>query len=394
MSLFLGILYYYDPTAFMSSYNSYNTTSNPAYFRHFTHFMHHYTFVESVSGCPVNLYNMFTCSVDKELLFKQSWYKTFYKNFTNFSNNTLPALEDFNNTVIGNTVLKSMLDPLNNWTNIAPCIVGMYNLYENYMRVHSTEITARWAKITGRDTTILSSWDNYFIAIDTPKLSSTYILSVITPDYAEIDEITVFVDTALNTLYVTSMQWDSTAYFENYTEPQSSATTYHWNFGDGTSSTEINPIHTFPKYDSIYIVCLTATNSCNSYTFCDTVRVDSMHQGMYNKVQKPIKLFTNQNSANLQSQVTIPPDKEFIKLTNYPNPFDNSTSIDYEIWQSYSNAELRITNVLGQQIIIQKLVKPVDKINIDGSALHDGLYYYSIFIDGAIKQTKSMSVTH
>ena len=83
-----------------------------------------------------------------------------------------------------------------------------------------------------------------------------------------------------------------------------------------------------------------------------------------------------------------------IALTNYPNPFGSSTIIDYEIWQAYSNAELRITNILGQQVFIQKLNKPVDKIQIDGSALLDGLYYYSIIIEGSVKQTKTMAVMH
>ncbi len=83
-----------------------------------------------------------------------------------------------------------------------------------------------------------------------------------------------------------------------------------------------------------------------------------------------------------------------IALINYPNPFSNNTIIDYEIWQAYSNAELIISDILGQPILKQKLNKPIDKIQIDGSALHDGLYYYSIIIDGSIKQTRSMAVMH
>ena len=80
------------------------------------------------------------------------------------------------------------------------------------------------------------------------------------------------------------------------------------------------------------------------------------------------------------------------QLSNYPNPFDQSTIIDYEIWQIYSKAELRITNVLGQEVYNQKLNRPMDKVQIDGSALHDGLYYYSLIVDGTVKLTKTMSV--
>ncbi|MFZ4797538.1 MAG: T9SS type A sorting domain-containing protein [Bacteroidia bacterium] len=73
---------------------------------------------------------------------------------------------------------------------------------------------------------------------------------------------------------------------------------------------------------------------------------------------------------------------------------NNSTIIDYEIWQNYTNAELRITNVLGQTLFTQKLNKPIDKIQVDGGALSNGIYYYSIIVDGTVSQTKSMSVIH
>jgi hypothetical protein len=66
--------------------------------------------------------------------------------------------------------------------------------------------------------------------------------------------------------------------------------------------------------------------------------------------------------------------------------------VDYEIWQTFSKAELRITNVLGQEIYIQKLNRPMDKVQIDGSALHASLYYYSLIVDGTVKLTKTMSV--
>ncbi len=52
------------------------------------------------------------------------------------------------------------------------------------------------------------------------------------------------------------------------------ADTYYWDFGDGASSTEENPVHFYEK-DSVYQVCLTAFNSeyewlCKD-TYCDSV---------------------------------------------------------------------------------------------------------------------------
>ena len=48
-------------------------------------------------------------------------------------------------------------------------------------------------------------------------------------------------------------------------------TSVSWNFGDGSPlSSEVNPTHQFPS-SGIYNVCLTATNSCDSYQYCHQI---------------------------------------------------------------------------------------------------------------------------
>ena len=188
----------------------------------------------------------------------------------------------------------------------------------------------------------------------------------------------------------------------NNTQPISSATNYEWNFGDGSAtSNELNPIHTFPAFDSNYVVCLTASNKCNSWQYCDTVWIDSLHLGgTFKAANKPAFFETNQQATekiNVRSVLGIKPEasnQQLVALQNYPNPFNQSTIIDYQIWQSFNQAELRITNILGQVLFSQKLQKPIDKVEIDGSNLANGLYYYSIVVDNSVKLTKTMSVIH
>jgi hypothetical protein len=361
--------------------------------------MHDMNFENATTPCPVNLFNIFTSTMDKEMFFKKPWFKTYYQNFTSFSDPGLPALTDFNDQVMSDTPLKDHLDALDNWGNIDPCMDNLFTMYNDYVQNHMNEITTSWSRITDGDTSILTNWDNYFVAVDAPAKSSKYILSVIAPSVAEIDEITILVDTLLTPLFAPAMQFDSTVYLMNYTEPVSTATHYEWNFGDGsTNSFETHPIHTFPAFDSNYVVCLVASNFCSSFTFCDTVRIDSLHQGgtLYTKKQTAF-YETNQTHEPVSKQAT---SKAYqmttnnIQLSNYPNPFNNSTIIDYEIWQNYTNAELRITNVLGQTLFTQKLNKPIDKIQVDGGTLSNGIYYYSIIVDGTVSQTRSMSVIH
>ena len=201
-------------------------------------------------------------------------------------------------------------------------------------------------------------------------------------------------------MFAPGFQFDSTVYLVNFTEPVSNATSYEWNFGDGSANSfELNALHTFPAFDSNYVVCLTASNKCSSFMYCDTVWVDSLHLGGNLKTApKPAFFETNSNNDKKPSSMVYRPLTNYqlstnnIQLSNYPNPFNSSTIIDYQIWQSFNQAELRITNVLGQTIFTQKLNKPIDKINIDGSLLANGIYYYTLIIDGNSIKTKSMSV--
>ncbi len=64
--------------------------------------------------------------------------------------------------------------------------------------------------------------------------------------------------------------WLSYLVFTNCSE---NATSYHWDFGDNTYSTQENPIHSYSE-DGEYIVELTAYNDNASDTFSDTILVN------------------------------------------------------------------------------------------------------------------------
>ncbi len=55
----------------------------------------------------------------------------------------------------------------------------------------------------------------------------------------------------------------------------SPAGTYAWTFGDGTSSTDMSPTHTYEK-NGTYTVCLNVTNSCGTKQKCQTVSVNAV----------------------------------------------------------------------------------------------------------------------
>ena len=58
-----------------------------------------------------------------------------------------------------------------------------------------------------------------------------------------------------------------------FTNTSTDATDYVWSFGDGTTSTQENPIHIYTQSGS-QTVCLTASNECSSDTHCTTITID------------------------------------------------------------------------------------------------------------------------
>ncbi|HOY05706.1 MAG TPA: PKD domain-containing protein [Saprospiraceae bacterium] len=94
-----------------------------------------------------------------------------------------------------------------------------------------------------------------------------------------------------------------TATFSNST---TNATSYSWNFGDGSAaSTQANPVHTYAT-DGTYTVTLTATNACGSSTTTHTVTVVSLPTANFSTnpalgCAPQTVQFTNQSSANATS---------------------------------------------------------------------------------------------
>ena len=57
-----------------------------------------------------------------------------------------------------------------------------------------------------------------------------------------------------------------------FTNQSSNTTQYLWDFGDGSFSSQTNPLHYYPS-PGTYTVCLTSTNNCGSDSICNTVTI-------------------------------------------------------------------------------------------------------------------------
>ncbi len=382
-----------------------NGISDDNYLKYFNSFMFTIGFTDYEYSWCYPYYTFFTQTESAiwDSIIRLPAFATYYNNFENIMDEDLRVLDQFTDIINANIIYKNyfnehLMDESNASCIIEKVIPNYINYaYNNYKRLSTSSyyvpLDISWYKIT-KDTIEMRAWKDQYARIDSPVYTTTYLQQVYhSSGLVNIDSRTIFIDTSLAPLFYPTMQWDSSAYFTNATIPISSTNTYLWNFGDGSgTSNDVNPFHTFPAFDSNYVVCLTSTNRCGSYTYCDTVWIDSLHIGGSFKVISVRHSERSEGTQDASSYLSKTNAANNCQLSNYPNPFDQSTMIDYEIWQTYSKAELRITNVLGQEVFSQKLNRPMDKVQIDGSALHDALYYYSLIVDGTVKLTKTMSV--
>ncbi len=136
-----------------------------------------------------------------------------------------------------------------------------------------------------------------------------------------------------------------TATFENTT---TNATSFFWNFGDNETSTEMSPVHTYANNDD-YIVSMTATNQCGSFTSSGIVPIDA---------------------------VGINDIDETISMKAFPNPFSNEMVVEYQL-ENADNTVLSVFNVLGQKIEQIAIDDVTGSLKI-GSTYEAGIYLFRI----------------
>lgn len=130
-----------------------------------------------------------------------------------------------------------------------------------------------------------------------------------------------------------------------FTDASTGATSWSWNFGDGSpTSSQQNPVHTYAVSGN-YVVTLTVTNGCGTDIITQTVNV----------------IVTSINELVLAG----------IKI--YPTLATNQLTIEGLTTSSISNKEIRIVDVLGKTHLISTITNTKEIINI--SFLSNGVYF-------------------
>lgn len=105
-----------------------------------------------------------------------------------------------------------------------------------------------------------------------------------------------------------------------------------------------------------------------------------------------------QSAIGSQSSISNQPSEKISTAArleqNIPNPFNNSSSIDYYIPAGFHSAQLMITDISGHVLKTYSIAQNgYGKQIISGSELTSGAYQYSLLIDGKLIDTKKMILT-
>lgn len=144
-----------------------------------------------------------------------------------------------------------------------------------------------------------------------------------------------------------------TAFFTNTTTGQGTMS-YAWTFGDGNSSTAMNPTHVYTAAGS-YLVTLTVTNECGTATFSDSVAVSTVG----------LEELGDGNSMSI-----------------YPNPNNGNFALSISLTEN-ANVDLVVTNELGQKIYSSKVGEIIGNTveTIELGAVEAGLYFVTILVN-------------
>jgi len=151
----------------------------------------------------------------------------------------------------------------------------------------------------------------------------------------------------------------------SFNPTNSGATSYTWSFGDGTSSSQMNPTHSYPSTGKYSVKLVETNGTC------------------YDSVTRTVNIINaGTNDIKLIGSVSIS-----------PNPAINNLQLQVTSQQVNDNYTLSIHNILGEAVISKpiSLVAGDNKLNIDVSGLTAGVYFLRINGKGGVAETKKFT---
>ena len=200
------------------------------------------------------------------------------------------------------------------------------------------DATFNWSTGANTPTIIVTEEGNYTVSVDGPCVTGM------------VDDIQVIdVNPVAN---FTIQEGDFIGGFVNNSEW---GTSYHWDFGDGTTSTEMNPWHKYAD-NGPYTVTLTVMNYCDTISF-----------------SQPVQFSVGLNEITFGSKVNV-----------YPNPASNIINLAFGNIEDQA-VQVEMMDMRGQQISNQLVKVSANSVeSIDISSLTKGIYLIKMTTDSEV----------
>jgi len=150
---------------------------------------------------------------------------------------------------------------------------------------------------------------------------------------------------------------------------------YIWDFGDGATSTDINPTHTYAQGGN-YTVTLTAVVCSDTSVFVQEVSTWAV--GIAASPLPPPK----------EGEMQVPPLEGGVRggLNIYPNPTNNVLQLDYNL--NDTKASFQLFNMMGQ-LLYSEHISGTGHLTMSTQLLTNGVYAYRVISgDKMLKQSK------
>jgi len=112
----------------------------------------------------------------------------------------------------------------------------------------------------------------------------------------------------------------------------------------------------------------------------DTVQFG--HGNFYYNCHEFVPVGVNTISASVQ------------QFTVYPNPAANEVAINYVLQQGQNKGTLQLYNALGQLVTSNTITNTMGQVNENIAGLSNGIYYYTLSVNGIIAATSKLVVIH
>lgn len=164
---------------------------------------------------------------------------------------------------------------------------------------------------------------------------------------------------------------NSTIYLVNLSNSSNSGVSYAWDFGDGNTSNQQYPSHTYAN-TGIYNVCLTISDFFCTSTYCDSIGIT---QFMVNGSRSGFTL-------NVIAPATLGMEEEMNTISEvnlYPNPATENVSLEYNASIS-GNHSISLVDVTGKLIYTENFSaqKGNNRKQISLNGVEAGVYFITI----------------